>query len=128
MHEWHTNSSRNPLNLINEFTGFEYDTDYAGMQRVDKVKMTGRMFNNREDTLNFVTNSSYYSGSAFMAAYTTKKLSKGYQSAYANFLSKYNEYVAFGDNLTISYGRKSEKATCPNCGSSISLKYGKRFK
>lgn len=128
MHEWHTKSNRNPLNLIKEFIGYEYDTDYAGRQSVEKVNMTGRMFNNREDTLNFVTNSSYYSGSAFMAAYTTKKLSKGYQNAYTNFLSRYKEYTDFSDNLTIAYGRKSEKATCPNCGSSISLKYGKRFK
>ena len=128
MHEWHTNTSRNPLNLINEFVGFEYDTDYAGRQRVNKVNMTGRMFLDKEAALNFVTNSSYYSDSAYMAAYTTKKLSKGYQNAHNNFILKYNEYIGFRDNLTIAYGRKSEKATCPNCGSSINLKYGKRFK
>lgn len=34
MHEWHTNSSTNPLNLINEFVGYEFDTDYSGRERV----------------------------------------------------------------------------------------------
>lgn len=129
MHEWHTNKSYNPLTLINEFTGFEYNTDHSGRLRTKGVKVVNRMFASDEDAINFVTNQSYYSDYAYMAAYTTsKKLSKGYQNAYNNFFAKYNEYLNFSDSLTVAYGRTSTKATCPNCGSSISLKYGNRFK
>lgn len=128
MHEWHTNKSRNPLNLIDEFMGYELDTDYGGIQSVTSIKITSRVFPNYEDTLNFVTSSSYGSNTAYMAAYTTKKLSKGYQNAFTAFITRYNEYLSFKKSLTIAYGRRSEKATCPNCGSSISLKYGKIFK
>jgi len=128
MHEWHTNNSTNILSLINEFTGYEYDTDYAGRQQVEKVNITNNIFSTHEEAVNFVTRKSYYSDMAFLAAYTSKKLSKGFQNAFANFLAKYNEYMNFKDNLTIAYGRTSSKATCPECGSSINLKYGRRFK
>lgn len=129
MHEWHTDNSKNPLYLIKEFESFRFDTDYTDeIQKVSQIKMTGRIFSSKEDALNFVTNSSYGGNTAYMAAYTTKKLSKGYQSAYSNFFLKYNEYTTFKRNLTIAYGRKSSKATCPTCGSSISLKYGYMFK
>lgn len=128
MHEWHINESKNPLKLINEFDGYEFNTDYGGRQEVKQVKITGKMFPTYEDASSCVTGCSYGSETAYMAAYSSKKLSKGYQNAYVNFLDKYNEYTGFKDNLTIAYGRKSEKATCPDCGSSISLKYGKRFK
>lgn len=128
MHEWHTNTSRNPLRLINEFIGFKYETDYAGTLEILKVKITGNMFSNKDDALNYVTSTSYYSGTAYLAAYTSKKLTKGYQNAYDNFIARYNEYLDFEKNLTIAYGRKSAKVACPSCGSSISLKYGYRFK
>ena len=128
MHEWHTKTRKNPLTLIREFLGYEFDTDYGGRQEVKSVKTTNRMFSNEEAAISFVTGSSYGGNTAYMAAYTTKKLSKGYQNAFTSFLSKYNEYLDFKKNLTIAYGRKSSKATCPDCGSSISLKYGKNFK
>ena len=128
MHEWHTEENRTPMNLIKEFSGFGYDTDYAGEQQVEGVEMTNKMFSTHEEAINFVTNKSYYSGYAYMAAYTTKKLSKGFQNAYSNFLAKYKEYRDFDKNLTIAYGRTSSKATCPECGSAISLAYGKRYK
>ena len=128
MHEWHTNESKNPIRLINEFVGFEFDTDYSGRQEVSNVNITKKVFSTREDTNAFVTGQSYGGETAYMAAYTTKRLSKGYQNAFENFLEKYDEYIAFKRNLTISYGRKASKATCPECGSSINLKYGRRFK
>ena len=128
MHEWHTKTRKNPLTLIREFLGYEFDTDYGGRQEVKSVKTTNRMFSNEAAAISFVTGSSYGGNTAYMAAYTTKKLSKGYQNAFTSFLSKYNEYLDFKKNLTIAYGRKSSKATCPDCGSSISLKYGKNFK
>lgn len=128
MHEWHTRESRNPLTLVNEFMGYEFNTDYGGSQDVTQVKTTNRVFSNKEDALRFVTSSSYGGNTAYMVAYTTKKLSKGYQNAFNYYLSKYNEYLEFKKNLTIAYGRKSSKVTCPDCGSSINLKYGKRFK
>lgn len=128
MHEWHTNTSKNPLTLIREFMGFEFDTDYGGRQEVTKVRMADRTFSSSESARNFITNASYGGNIAYMAACVPKKLSKAYQNAYSNFITRYNEYKSFKDALTIAYGRKSEKATCPNCGSSINLKYGKSFK
>lgn len=128
MHEWHTNNSRNILSLIREFDGFQYDTDYGGRQKVSKIVITNKILPNHDEAITFVTNKSYYSDAAYLAAYTTKKISKGYQNAFNSFLAKYNEYSNFKDNLTIAYGRTSSKTTCPNCGSSINLKYGKRFK
>jgi len=129
MHEWHTEKSHNPLDLIDEFTGYEYNTDWGGTQKTQGVNVINRMFASEEDAINFVTQKSYYSDYAHMAAYTTsKKLTKGYHNAYSSFFEKYNEYMKFKDNLTIAYGRTSSKATCPECGSAISLKYGRRFK
>lgn len=128
MHEWHTNQSRNPLTLINEFTGFQFDTDYGGRLTTREVKITNRVFSTHQEALNFVTNSSYGTENPYLAAYTTKKLSKGYQNAFDNFISKYKEYQQFKRGLTIAYGRKASKVTCPHCSSSINLKYGSRFK
>ena len=128
MHESYAEKSTNILSLINEFDGFAYDTDYGGRLTTDGVKITSKVFSNYDEAGDFVTSTSYYSDYAYLAAYTTKKLSKGYQNAFSNFLIKHDEWKKFEDNLTISYGRKSTKATCPTCGSSISLKYGHKFK
>lgn len=128
MHELYTEKSRNILELVNRFTGFEYDTDYGGRLKAKDVKITGKIFPNIEDAENFVTDRSYYGESAYLAAHTVKKLSKGYLNAFESFYSKYNEYVNFKNNLTIAYGRNATKVTCPRCGSSISLNYGGRFK
>ena len=128
MHEWHQNRSKNIMRLINEFMGYEFDTDHSGRLEVKQVNVLDRVFNNDEDAINFVTSKSYYTQTAFLVPYTTKKLSKGYQNAFKNFISRYNEYQNFDNNLTIAYGRTSSKATCPSCGSAISLKYGRRFK
>ena len=128
MHEWYTRKSHNPLELINEYSRFEFDTDYGGRLKVDEVKVTSRMFSTEDDAVNYITKCSYGGEDAYMAAYSTKKLSKGYSNAFTSFLTKYNEYLSFKNELTIAYGRKSSNATCPHCGSSISLQYGKRFK
>ena len=128
MHEWHTEKSRNPLTLINSFMSFEFDTDYGGQQQVTSVKIMDRLFSNEEEALNKVTSSSYGGNTAYLAGYTSKKLSKAYQNAYANFLTKNREYTEFKKVLTIAYGRKSLRVTCPTCDSSITLKYGGRFK
>lgn len=129
MHEWHTSKGRNPLRLINEFIGFEHEVD-GGYSTVVGVKVTNRIFPTEEEARVFVTRQSYYSCSdyAYLAAYTNKKLSKGFQNAFANFLEKDKEFTSFRDGLTIAYGRTASKVTCPECGSSINLKYGKRFK
>lgn len=116
------------MNLINEFDGFVYDTDYAGEQATKGVMITNKFFSTEDQAIDFVTKQSYYSEYACMAAYTTKKLSKGFSNAFSVFFARNKEYVEFRKNLTIAYGRKSSKATCPECGSSISLKYGHRFK
>lgn len=128
MHEWHTNSSRNPLNLINEFVGFAFNSDYDGRQEVQCVKITNRIFDTVDKARSFVTEASFGTKTAYLAAYTTKKLTKAYQTAYDNFLAKNKDYMSFKNSLTISYGRNASKVTCPSCGSSINLKYGGRFK
>ena len=125
-HEWHTQQGRNPLRLINHFIGFEHEVD-EGFDTVKDVKVTNRIFPTEEDARNFVCTRSYLCDDAYLAAYTTKKLSKGFQNAFANFLAKDKEYTDFKNNLTIAYGRKSSNVTCPECGSSINLKYGRRF-
>lgn len=128
MHEWHTNQSKNPLNLINEFLEFRFETDHSGELEVQRVRVTNKVFSNEEEARSFVTSSSYGSQTAYLVAYTQHKLSKGYQNAFASFLAKYNEYKDFEKNLTVGYGRSASKITCPACTSSISLKYGGRFK
>lgn len=128
MHEWHTNTNKNPLNLISQFTGFKFTTDHSGPQTVTSIRLTGKILANEQDAITFVTNGSYGGRQAFLAAYTTKKLSKAYQNAYDSFVTKYNEFLKFKENLTIGYGRKASKVTCPSCESSISLKYGWKFK
>ena len=127
-HEWHTREDRNPLHLIHEFDGFEFNTDYSGRQKVSRVNVTNKVLTNHEEAIQFVTERSYRSTTAYLVAYTTKKLSKGYQDAFSAFFAKYSECLDFEKNLTIAYGRKSSKATCPYCGSSINLKFGRRFK
>ena len=128
MHQWHTNDGTRILALINEFKNFTFYTDYAGTQEVSEVYLTGKMFSSSEEAITYVTNHSYGGDDAYIAAYTTKKLTKGYQTAFKNFSTKYNDYLKFKKDLNIAYGRKASKATCPNCGSSISLQYGKYFK
>lgn len=128
MHEWHTNQSKNPISLINEFTGYKFETDYGGTQEVSNIQITARVFSNEEEAITFVTKNSYGGETAYLAAYTKKKLTKGYQSAFVSFTTKYKEYLDFEKNLTIAYGRSANRVTCPNCNSSINLKYGRRFK
>lgn len=128
MHEWHTNQSRNILSLIDEFKDFWFDTDYAGREKVSDVRVTNRMFTDHDKIISFVTGQSYGTSTAYLAAYTSRKILKGYQNAFDSFLTKYKEYTNFKNNLTIAYGRNASKVTCPDCGSSISLKYGNRFK
>ena len=127
MHEWHTKSGRNPLDLIGEFENFEYDTDF-GRDNVKDVYITGNVLANKEEAINFVTNKSYGGSTAYMASYSPNKITKACKNAFNSFLEKHKEYVSFRDNLTIAYGRKSSKATCPTCGSSINLKYGNKFR
>lgn len=129
MHEWHTNTSTNILSLINQFLGFQYETDYSGQEEVKRVKISNRTFPDVDSARTYVTDASYSdSNTAYLAAVIPGKTSKAYQNTYANFLAKYKDYTDFERNLTIAYGRKASKVTCPHCGSSINLKYGARFK
>ena len=128
MHEWHTEKGKNILHLINSFMGFEFTTDYGGHQKVTNIGFIDRIFTNEDDALNKVTNSSYGGNTAYITAFTSKKVTKAYQSAYDNFLVKYKEYKDFKRALNVGYGRKSLRVTCPTCDSSITLKYGGIFK
>lgn len=127
-HEWHTEEDRNPLNLIKEFIGFKYNTDYGGGQEVTKVNISSTICSTHEEAISFVRSRSYYGNGAYLVAYTANRVTKGYLNAFNSFLEKYNEYVKFKNELTIAYGRTASKVTCPDCSSSINLKYGKRFK
>ena len=128
MHEWHTNTSKNIQRLIDQFIGYQFSTDYGGNDEVKRVVVTNRVFATEDEALNYVTRTSYGGSTAYLAAFTTKKLSKAYQNAFDNFLSRKKEYEDFEKGLTIAYGRKASKVTCPECGSSINLAYGKRFR
>lgn len=127
-HQWHTNTSHNPLKLINEFRGFTFKTDYNGTETVTHIKMTNRVFPNEDEARSFITRTSYGGETAYMAIIASGKQSKAYKTAYDLFLKRYQEYMTFGNNLTIAYGRKALRVTCPSCESSITLKYGNKFK
>lgn len=128
MHEYHSNTSTNILYLIEDFMGYTFTTDYTGVETVDNVEVTNKVFKDSLETRNYITRASYGSNTAVIAAYTTKKLSKAYQNAFDNFITRRKEYSLFKRDLNIGFGRKSSKVTCPNCGSSINLHYGKKFK
>lgn len=127
MHEWHTNTSKNIQRLIDQFVGYEFRTDYGGNNEVKRVVVTNKIFTTEEEALNYVTRTSYGGSTAYLAAFTTKKLSKAYQNAFNNFISRKKDYEDFEKGLNIAFGRKASKVTCPECGSSINLAYGKRF-
>lgn len=128
MHEWHTERSTNVLHLINHFLGYSFDTDHSGEQSVEKVKIVERMFTTEEQARTYVTNASYGTNIAYLAPFAAGKVTKACSDALATFKARWKEYTSFKDNLTIAYGRTSEKATCPECHSSINLHYGKNFK
>lgn len=128
MHEWHTDSSRDPKGLITSFSGFTFNTDYGGRTKVTRIKITDKVFSTEDEAISFVTEQSYGGDVPYFAAYTKKKLSKAYQNAFDHFRKLRKEWTEFRDNLTISYGRTASKVTCPHCGSSINLKYGSKFK
>ena len=116
------------MTLIKEFVGYEFNTDYGGNEKVSRVSISTSVFPTEEEARSFVTRSSYGGNTAYLAAFTTKRLLKGYSNAFANFIAKYNEYTEFNKKLTIGYGRKALRVTCPHCDSSITLKYGGMYK
>lgn len=126
MHEWHTETSKNILSLVREFDGFVFERD--GRETTSEVSILDKVFKEEVEARTYVTNKSYGGRTAYIAAYTQKKLSKAYQNAFASFLTKYKDYKSFKANLTIGYGRTSLRVTCPYCDSSITLKYGGKYK
>lgn len=128
MHEWHTNTSTSVLGLVDEFIGYEFDTDYSGREEVTGVEVTNKVFKSSTEARDYVTRASYGGSTAYIAAYTNKKLSKAFQNAFTAFITRRKDYISLKKNLNIGYGRKANKVTCPRCGSSISLACGSRFK
>lgn len=129
MHEWHTQSGNNVFALMKSFTGYEYRTDYADeTQHISSVTLLNRFFATKEEAINHVTNYSYGGNTAFIAMVCPKKKSKAFEKAYTSFCEKNRDYQKFNMELTISYGRKANKVTCPHCNSSINLTYGDRYK
>lgn len=129
MHEWRTHRSTNLLQLISWFKGFQYQTDYNDDTSViQHVNVLNRTFKDASEAANYATSQSYGSGSACIVMHAPGKITKAFTTAFDNFVARKKEYDAFERNLNIGYGRKSSKVSCPNCGSSINLRYGSRFK
>lgn len=130
MHEWHICRNTNLNSLINEFIGFEYRTDWTdAVQTIKRVTISDRSFNDTKSAEIYVCNSSYGDDGAVIAMLVgNKKATKGFQKALENYKTKRKDYLSLERDLNLGYGRKSEKVTCPQCNSSISLKYGSRFK
>lgn len=131
MHEWHTRTSTNIQALIGHFMGYEFDTDYGGREEVTGITIASKLYNDVDTARTYVTDASYGSNTAVIAAYKTSdsaKITKAYNEAFANLLKRRREFVEFDRGLNIAYGRKASKVTCPNCSSSINLAYGSRFK
>lgn len=127
MHNWHSRTSTNIQHLIDHFIGYRMDSDSCN-DEVIKVIITDVKFKSEAEARAYVTNRSYGGSSAYVATVTTKNsLTKGYQTAYNNFIGKRNDYVNFKKELNIGYKRTSSKVTCPNCSSSINLFYGRNY-
>lgn len=127
MHEWHTDKSTNIQNLIDKFIGYDYNSS-NGNETISDVSITNRTFDNETAARNYVTECSYGSNTAYIATITNQKTTKAYQKAFSNYLDRRKDYVDFHKHLNIGTGRKSSKVTCPECNSSINLKFGSRFK
>jgi predicted RNA-binding Zn-ribbon protein involved in translation (DUF1610 family) len=129
MHERRTERSTNLLQLISWFKGISYQTDYRDEFSVIKnARVLNRTFKDASEAANYAASQSYGSDSACVVMHAPGKITKAFTAAFESFTTRKKEYEDFERNLTIGYGRKSSKVTCPNCGSSISLRYGSRFK
>ena len=130
MHNYEYRKNTNPLSIIDYFTDFEFDTDHSDERETPKgVVFMSETFSNEEDAEEAAGNKSYWDGTSIaIAKVTTHKISKAFEKAFDAFKEKRKDYLNFDKNLTIAFGRKSTKVTCPHCKSMINLSYGKWYK
>lgn len=126
MHQRLSRSSSKFLDLVDEFKGYSYQTDYHDRpDEIEDVRLISGTFNDKEKLLDTLCGKSYSTGYAYIGIYLPKKSSKAFLNARSDFEKKLKDYNNFKNSLDITYGRKSSKVTCPRCGSNISLAYGK---
>lgn len=126
MHQRLSRSSSKFLDLVNEFKGYSYQTDYNDKPyEIKDVLLISGTFNDQEKLRNTLCGRSYGTDYAYAGIYLPKKSSKAFLNARNDFEKKLKDYNDFKRSLDITYGRKSNKVTCPRCGSNISLAYGK---
>ena len=126
MHNYEYRKSTNPLSIIDCFTNFKFETDHSDDLETPKgVVFMSETFSNIEDAQEAAGNKSYWDGTSIaIAKVVTRKISKAFEKAFDAFREKRKDYFNFDKNLTIAFGRKSSKVTCPHCKSMINLKYG----
>jgi len=131
MHNYEHRSGTNVLQLIDYFLSFPYRSDGNDDREAypTSVRFMSETFTSKSEAEDKAGDRSYWDGTCIaIAKVTSGKVTKAFTTAYNNFIEKRKEFTTFKRELNIGYGRKSTKVTCPNCGSSISLRYGSRFK
>lgn len=128
MHEWHTQKSTNPEDLIRHFSEFSYQSDwYDGETKyVNGVHWSGREFKNDADGINYCSSASYGDTRASGCIIVPNKKSKGFINALERYNVRRREFEEFDNELNIGYGRTSEKVTCPCCKSMINRAIAQR--
>ena len=121
MHEWKTRTSSSRKRLEEIFT-FTHETD-DGYDTVRGVTWENKEFTNEEEAQAYCQRRSYGSDYACGVTIVKGKKSKAYLNALERYNTRKKEYDTFNRELSMAYGRTSEKTTCPNCKSSINTKY-----
>lgn len=131
MHNYEYRTGTNLLSLINYFKDYTYRSDrYDDREETpDGVQLVSGTYKSLDEAVEKAKNTSYWSGTTIAITVNVPgKVTKAYTNAFKSFWDKRKEAEKFEKELNIGYGRKSTKVTCPNCESSISLKYGSRHK
>lgn len=131
MHNYKYSSSTDLLSIIEYFENYTYQSDHYDDEPMKPSGVTylSKTYTSESEAKNAAGDKSYWDGTSIaIATVASGKITKAFQNALVSFKEKRMEYKNFKRDLNIGYGRKSSKVTCPNCGSSISLSYGSRFK
>lgn len=127
MHEWCIRKSTDIDYLKRYFKGYQHDSD-NGYIEIEDVRMSSRVFKTYEEASSYIQANTEYDGrDAIIVTVVPNKTSKAYDKAKARFEEVNKDYTKFKKALNVGYGRKSDKVTCPHCGSAISVKYGGRY-
>lgn len=131
MHNYIRRKGTNILKLIDEFMDITFYPDCSdGPENIKSVIITDTISNDSSKLQDNMEEKSYWGGqdTAYVGTFIPGKTTKAFQNALKDFLDKRKDWKTFKSELNIGFGRKSSKVTCPKCESSISLKYGHRFK